>query len=330
MVKHIAIQSYGSSISITGARLFVSIKGEEGVEIPLNRLKSLKLSGRGAIISSNAISECAKRGIPIYICDWNGRYISQLSGSHEHAVVQLRKRQLEYVDRLSSRDLAKLILYGKVKNQKAVLQYFAKYQRKKGVSVDWLESALNSLDSIVKSILAFSGEIEWRSSLLGFEGSAASIYWNALKNDIYFGDSFKGRVGRGAGDSINQALNLGYSILETYIWNAIHLAGLEPYAGVIHTDRPGKPALILDLMEEYRPWMVDRIVLSLKSHLLGTERISEEARKLVISGVQKAFESIHPYRGKKLHIEVILQRQVYRLCGVFYQKSSYKPILFKW
>ncbi|EQA38183.1 CRISPR-associated endonuclease Cas1 [Leptospira inadai serovar Lyme str. 10] len=271
-----------------------------------------------------------KRGIPIYICDWNGRYISQLSGSHEHAVVQLRKKQLDYVDRPYCKDLAKLILYGKVKNQKAVLQYFAKYQKKKGVDVDWLEKVLISLDSITKSILAFNSENDWRSTLLGYEGSAASLYWNTLKHDIYFGDSFKGRIGRGAGDSINQALNLGYAILETYIWNAVHLAGLEPYAGVIHTDRPGKPALILDLIEEYRPWMVDRVVLTLKSHLIGTERISEEARKLVISGVQKAFESIHPYKGKKLHIEVILQRQIYRLCGVFYQRSSYRPILFKW
>lgn len=331
MIKHLSITKPGMSLSLTGERLIIKEGDQIYRELPLRRLRSIRLLERGIGLSSNLIGQCARRGIPLFIADYSGRSMALVSGNHQHGVVELRKRQLAFVESPEACALAQRILYGKVRNQRAVLLYFLKYHKKIQTEIpESVDRSVASLERTARNIRSFAVRHQWRDSLMGLEGSAAAVYWKALQAPLFFGTDFPGRTGRGADDAINQALNLGYSILTSYVWNAVSLAGLEPYAGTIHTDRPGKPSLVLDIMEEYRPWVVDRNVIRLRNHLLGSERISHAAKQAVIESIHETFDTTYPFRGKRLKLETILQRQVYRLCGFLYGKKHYQPMLFRW
>jgi len=331
MIRHLSVTSPGSSISLSGERLLVKENGTILREFPLKRLKSIRLFEKGIGLSSNLMVQCARRGIPIFIADYSGKSIAFVSGHHQHGVIELRKHQLNFVESDDAYSLAQRILYGKIRGQRAVLLYFLKYQIKKGTEIpESVQQSIASLESISQNLRKFEGSKNWRERLMGHEGGAAAVYWKTLKSDLFFGNEFAGRTGRGASDSINQALNLGYTVLESYIWNAVSIAGLEPYAGIIHTDRPGKPSLVLDIMEEYRPWVVDRNVIRLRNHLSPHTQLTDSAKRLLIEAVHTTFDTEYPYRGKKLRLETILQRQVYRLCGFLYGKKHYQPLLFRW
>ena len=87
---------------------------------------------------------------------------------------------------------------------------------------------------------------------MGYEGAAATLYWQALRTAGLVPETFLTREGRGSVEIVNAALNYGYAILQSYIWSALDNAGFELYAGFLHRRRPGKPSLVLDVMEEYR------------------------------------------------------------------------------
>ena len=165
---------------------------------------------------------------------------------------------------------------------------------------------------------------------MGLEGRAAAQYWQTLRETGLLPDTFPGRTGRLADDATNMALNYGYAILSSYIWNAIINAGLEPYAGFYHTPRPGKPSLVLDLMEEYRPWVVDRAVIKYRSHLHDKNSLDMKIRKILVGNIHRSFATRFHYRGRKMFLESILQRQAYQLAGVFVDGKQYRPYTFKW
>ena len=145
-----------------------------------------------------------------------------------------------------------------------------------------------------------------------------------------FSSTFRGREGRGSQEINNSLLNLGYAVLSSYILNAIINAGLESYLGVLHSKRPGRMSLVLDLMEEYRAWVVDRVVIKLRQKSEGMLSMDADIKKECIREIQKTCLKKYAYRKKKVKLEHIMQRQVYRLCGHFYGEKCYKPYLFKW
>ena len=168
------------------------------------------------------------------------------------------------------------------------------------------------------------------NTLLGYEGNSAATYFQALRDARLFSSSFQRREGRGSREINNSLLNYGYAILSSYILNAVINAGLEPYLGVLHGTRPGKMALVLDIMEEYRAWVVDREVIKLRSQSENKEHMTIDLRKALIAKIQLNCAKKYKYKSKKLKLEHIMQRQVYRLCGHFYGEKTYKPYLFKW
>lgn len=335
-MRHLTVTTVGRSLNLTNELLQVREKGSIIAEYPLSRLRSIQVAGRGVALSTNLLVDIAARGIPLFIIDYKGRPVVQLSGTHQHAVAELRRRQILFLETVGICNVARAIVRGKIKNQRAVLLYFAKGIRKAGgAAAELLEKAASELAALAK---ALSGQVtepqvdveKQRSEYMGYEGRAAAVYWRTLREAQLLPEDFKNRAGRGATDIGNQCLNLGYAILMTHVWHAITLAGLEPYLGVFHVNRPGKPSLVLDLMEEYRPWTVDRNVIKLRQQLNAAQKIDGNIRKAVIGSVHATFLSRMPYHGKKIRLASILQRQVYRLCGVFHSQKSYKPYIFKW
>lgn len=330
-MKHLTVADYGSFLSLRDERLVVKKEKEIIAQYPLRRLKSVTIAKNGISFSADVIKACAESGVLFFILDFKSIPVVQVSGVHQHAVTELRKRQFAFVNSLHAATLSANFIYGKIRNQRAVLLYFKKTLKdEKHKTI--LQEAVTEIEKVstrVKKII-WQHQPNWRNSLMGYEGKAAAIYWQAIQDTNLLGENFHGRVGRNAPDIANQALNLGYSILMSQIWRAVTFAGLEPYAGFLHTDRAGKPSLVLDLMEEYRPWVVDRTIFTMRWYFQNNKEMNIKIKKEIIRRVNEVFTRKYSFNKKKIKLETLIQRQVYRLGGSIYEKKKYKPFLFRW
>lgn len=330
MHAHLTLSEHGQFVGVRHDRLVVRQEGAVIGEYALNRLKSVQIAKTGVSFSSDAILQCAARGIKFFVLDFQGRAAACLSGTHQHAVVAVRQRQFAFLASEGGPELlAARVIYGKLRNQRATLLYFNKYHSGK---TPGMESAAGEIERIADAVrkMEWAGRRKWRDVLLGMEGRAAKAYWQCLKEAGLLPESFQNRGGRGAQDSGNKALNYAYAVLSSYVWQCLVNAGLEIYAGFLHAERAGKPSLVLDMMEEYRAWTADRAVIKRRAALERESELSAETKKKIIAGVHGAFAAKHLYRGRKMRLESILQRQAYRLAGAFAGGGQYRPYLFKW
>ncbi len=172
-----------------------------------------------------------------------------------------------------------------------------------------------------------------RGALLAVEGAAGRIYWAGVR-ELLGAELFAARHHRGAEDPVNAALNYGYGILYSKVWAALMVAGLEPFAGFLHVDRPGKPSLVLDVVEEYRQPVVDRTVIALFTR--GTTvrmeegRLDHAARKVVAGRTLERLETPVTYEGKSLPMRAVIQAQAHHLATALRGERRYRPYRFRW
>lgn len=275
-MKHLTISAYGSFLGVEADRLLIR-EGDQKRHFPLNRLSTINIAKRGVSMSSDLIEALSSRGIKVFFLNFRGVPHSAIIGQPQHGVVAVRQAQQKFCQSDQRLHLAIQMVVGKIKNQRAVLNYFGKYHHQGCLDMASREMLLN----IEKAKKAKNVE-----TLLGFEGASASAYFQALREAKLFSSTFNGREGRGSQEINNSMLNLGYAVLSSYILNAIVNAGLEPYLGVLHSQRPGKMALVLDLMEEYRAWVVDRAVVKLRGQSEGCASLGAKLKKALIEEVQ--------------------------------------------
>lgn len=327
-MKHLTIRERGRFLGVTGSRLVIQDKDIIVAEITLNRLKTITIAKDGVTLSSNLLMACAERGIQVFFVDFRGMHLSSLQGFH-HRVAKLRAHQFDCLKQPMIANIAEQMIIGKLRNQRAVLLYFAKGNDSCKNS---LRTSAEQIKGIIEEIKTYqwAGRSAWRNELLGYEGSGARIYWHSLKEVGLLTSTFLGRSGRNADDIMNKLLNYGYAILSSWIWQAISNAGLEPFAGVLHTQRAGKPSLVLDMMEEFRAWCVDRTVVKMRGDAEGKSDLTPALKKRLIDELHTIYQKHYPYHGRKLRLESIIQRQAYRIAGVFAEQKRYKSYVFKW
>lgn len=332
MTKHLYIDEYGSFVGKTSERLTVSQGGELKAEIPLSRLRSVNILKGGISLSSDIIEACSLRGIKIFFLDFRNVAHTAITSTASHAVASVRRAQFLTIESDYGREVARALIIGKLKNQRATLQYFYKYLKNTDKQSEKLENAIAKIKEITESLknIELASRENWLQIVMGKEGGAAAIYFDAIGAELLGETDFTARIGRGADDITNSALNYGYAILTSFAWQSIINAGLEAYAGVLHTNRPGKPSLVLDVMEEYRAWVVDRNIIKLKASLVGKKQLDAELKKKIIVEINSTMNKKYLYNGKNLSLQGIMQRQVYRLTGAFMQQNHYKSYIFKW
>ncbi len=332
MTKHIYIDDYGTFLGKISQRLTVSNNGKKTKEIALSRIKSINILKGGISLSSDLIEACSLRGIKIFFLDFRNVAHTSLSSTASHAVATVRKAQFLTIDEGYGREIARALILGKLKNQRATLQYFYKYQKNTDKQSQKLELAIEKIKVVINSLktIELKNRQDWLSIIMGKEGGVASIYFDAIGSELLDDLNFSNRIGRGADDIVNSALNYGYAILTSFVWQSVINAGLEPFAGVLHTNRPGKPSLVLDIIEEYRGWVVDRNIIKLKSLLRYRHELDKEIKSQIIKSINETMNKKYQYNGKKLSLQSIMQRQVYRLSGAFMQQKHYKSYIFKW
>jgi CRISPR-associated protein Cas1 len=253
------------------------------------------------------------------------------------ATVQARREQiLAFTDKCGV-EFCKAVVLGKIKNQERLLRYFGKYLKKEAEDrfqrIDVIASQLRGLWKKVPAIDAACVN-EARGALMGTEGTAGRIYWEAVKEIIGHRVEFLGREHRGATDEVNSLLNYGYGILYSQIWGAVLNAGLEPFAGFLHVDRPGKPSLVLDMVEEFRQPVVDRTVIAFVN--LGTSigmkegLLDADTRKAIAEKIVERLVATESYQGKQYEIRSIIQMQARRVAGFLRGEGEYRAFSFKW
>jgi CRISPR-associated protein Cas1 len=175
-----------------------------------------------------------------------------------------------------------------------------------------------------------------QNRLLGLEGRAARKYWRGVKQAVRVGPDWPGRRGRGATDRTNSALNYGYGLLYGQIERAIVLAGLDPYAGFIHADRPGKPSLVLDLIEEFRQPVVDRTVFAMLNRRSAIELdkqglLTAQSRQALIAKLFERLDKPEKYGSKKIPLRIIIQSQARQIATfVRAEREQYQGFAVKW
>lgn len=309
----------------------------EQVELPLFRVSEIIVAGTGISISTDLIEECCERGIHLSFLTPGGRPFAMLSSPMLTATVLTRREQMgAYGDRRGL-ELAKAIVRGKLGNQAALLKYFGKYLKTADpAAFERLAAAVRGIEARRREVDSVAGERvdDTRPALLAIEGGAGRQYWTGVRTLLEGHAPFETREHRGAPDEVNSALNYGYGILYTQVWGALMHAGLEPFAGFLHVDRPGKPSLVLDLIEEFRQPVVDRAVVAALTKGLRLETreglLTDESRRGVAGAVLERLESETGFRGRRHRLKSIIQIQARNLAGFLRGGEPYRAFAFKW
>lgn len=335
--SQIIISGFGVFLGKKSERLVVKQGQKTIYEFPLFRINEIVVATKGASLSSDLISELCQMGIRLSFLSSSGRPYAMISSPMLTATVISRREQILAFNDHRGLEFSKLVVEGKIKNQEKLLRYFGKYLKQispeRFNTINNIADRLKTMQYKVKSIKG-QNISEARDTLNGIEGTSGRLYWSGVKEIINQKVKFFGRVRQGAMDEVNSLLNYGYGILYSTVWGAVLNAGLEPFAGYLHTDRPGKPSLVLDLVEEFRQPVVDRVVIAhvnlgeaikMKAGLLDAE-----TRKIIGGKILERLDSSVIFEGRTYKIRSVIQLQARNLCAFLRGERPYKCFSFKW
>jgi CRISPR-associated protein Cas1 len=343
-LAQVILSGYGIYLGKKSERLQIRVAGKVAkdangstYEFPFFRLSEVVIASRGVSFSSDLLEEFCERGIRLSFLDYAGRPYAMLSSPTLTATVESRREQLKAFDDARGLEFARAVVRGKIRNQRHLLLYCGKYLRQSNPerhdAVAELAKQLRQLELQARKV-AGATIAEKRQELLGLEGVAGRLYWQGFKMLVEDKAEFMGRVHRGADDPLNALLNYGYGILYGHVWGAVAHAGLEPFAGFLHVDRPGKPSLVLDLAEEFRQPVVDRTVIAFVNLSQKMEMneglLDEDTRKAIAEKMLERLASPEPFHGQQFQIRSIIQMQARALVSFLRGKGKYKPFSFRW
>lgn len=330
IIEELIISDYGTFVGVKGGRLYIETPEKPRTEAPLMHLRNLLVLTRSASISSATYFACADAGVMVNMIDpVDGECLTVLSNKLT-TIVQTRRSQLEAVNNLCGVAVAKRLAIGKITSQAQNLRYIARRQEGDiGENLKHTATRLLEYADQVGRLEAQSLD-EIRNQMMGYEGYGARLYWEALAPLIPDEYGWDGRTGRGAKDPVNVLLNYGYGILYGEVQHALYRAGLEPYAGLIHTDRPGKPSLTCDLIEEFRAPIVDRTVIGLiNRHYTVTfddnGLLERDMRRNFAEHILNRLRAQGMYDQKRYELRSIIQKQARKLASAFRGDADYNP-----
>src|SRR5579885_1680579 len=331
------LSGFGIFLSKKSERLLVKLGGKVVYEFPFFRISEVVVASRGVSLSSDLIKDFCERGIRVSVVEPSGRPYAMLSSPVLTATVESRREQLLAYNDERGLEFARLIVRGKIRNQRHLLSYFGKYLKQADADRFAALSAtvpkLRALELQAKRIEGTSIE-QRRAELMGLEGVAGRLYWDGVKTIVESKAEFNGRVHQGASDAFNALLNYGYGILYAHIWGAVVNAGLEPFAGYLHVDRPGKPSLVLDLVEEFRQPVVDRTIIAFinlgQTISMSDGLLDENTRRAIAQKILERLSTRESFRGQQYQVRSIIQMQARALVSFLRRKGAYRPFSFRW
>lgn len=313
LLNTLFVSTQGAYLGKDGETVVVKINREVKLRLPINAIGGIVCFG-AVSISPYLMHFCAERNVMISFLSEFGKFLARIHGPVSGNIL-LRKEQFRRSDDLAqSAIIAKSVVIGKIINAKAVLSRFIRDHQHDNEKVLAAVIRLKENISLVKN----ADEL---TSIRGIEGESAKIYFSAFDSLIVKQKNhfiFSGRNRRPPMDNVNALLSYTYTLLCHDIEAALETVGLDPQAGFLHRDRPGRPSLALDMMEEFRHPFADRFVLSLinlrKINKKGFTKtgsgavtMSDETRKILLKAYQerKKNEINHPFLGEKITIGML-------------------------
>ena len=299
-------------LSKDGLNVVVSVNKEELFRIPVMNIEGIVTFGyMGA--SPGLMKLCMANGVSLVFMSPQGRFIGRIQGATKGNVLLRKKQYALSEDESVALHLSKLFIAGKIFNSRNILRRFI---RDNGMDED-VEHAANQLDWIRRDIMV----VDNMEVLRGEEGHAANIYFGVFdhlilhqKTDFPFG----GRSRRPPKDEVNAMLSFIYTLIANEVAAALESIGLDPYVGFMHTVRPGRTSLALDMMEELRAYLGDRLVLSMINRKQVNKRdfirqgdegvlMTDSCRKELLNTWQKRKKEMieHPYLKEKIPLGLL-------------------------
>lgn len=315
LLNTLYVSSQGSYLRKEGETIVVEREGRVAAQLPVHTIGGVVCFGN-VLVSPFLLGFCAERDVGLSFLTEHGRFLASVRGPVSGNVLLRREQYRMADDAVSSRGIAANIVTGKLANCRVVMN---RAIRDHGDRIDApaLKSASSAIDRLVDSIPRAPDS----DSIRGIEGMAAAEYFSCFnhlivdqKEHFRFGE----RNRRPPLDPVNALLSFVYTLIMHDVRSAIESVGLDPAVGFLHRDRPGRPGLALDLMEEFRPAIADRLVLSLINRRQvgpkgfvrsegGGIVMDDETRKTVLVEYQnrKQDEIEHPYIEEKVPVGLL-------------------------
>jgi CRISPR-associated protein Cas1 len=284
---------------------------------------------------------CAENDVALSFMTFYGRFLAKVEGPVSGNVLLRRQQYRIADDLLFSARMAQYFLIGKISNARTTLLRVMRDHPGKGVS-EKIQAAVDRLANYMDKLKA-PGNLDYYR---GLEGEAAQTYFSVFNEMIFIQKEdffFKDRNRRPPLDRVNCLLSFFYTLVMHDVRSALETVGLDPAVGFLHRDRPGRPSLALDLMEEFRAIMADRLVLSLinlkqisgkqfEQSESGAFTMNDEARKTVLTAYQtrKQEEIMHPFLQEKVEVGLLFHVQALLLARFLRgDLDAYPPFVWR-
>ena len=320
-------------------RLVVRRRHKAVGEVRLNALQSVTIASHGVSLSSDIIHACTARHIPVIFVD--GREQSVAVAASVGARASVVRRQLAAADDPKAAfDIGKRLVAGKIANQLNLVKYLHKYRKRIDSEfcqlVAQMERTVDALRVELRKLTVHSDDLGLaRNQLMSVEGRAAQVYWAALGRLFRARVAFDGRERQGAKDLVNSLLNYGYAVLSARVHVALVKAELLPEVGFLHTERHENPVLAYDLMEEFRPQVVDRTVVTMidrREPLTQQEdgMLSDETRRRLLQRLHARLATVVRQANQELSLADLIDVQAKRLAKHVLGEGPYRPFVARW
>ena len=340
LLNTLFVTTQGAYLSKEGQTVLVNVERETKLRVPIHTLGGIVCFGNVAC-SPFLLGLCGENSVHISFLTERGRFLGRVCGPVSGNVL-LRRAQYRMADDESMCAFtARHVVTGKIANCRNVI---LRARRDRGDGAD-IPSLTRAADRLARSLDELSNA-KVLDEIRGIEGEAAKTYFDAFddlitaqKEDFYF----HGRNKRPPMDNVNAMLSFLYTILAHDVGSALEGVGLDPAVGFLHRDRPGRHGLALDLMEELRPYLADRLVLTLinRQQVKGTGFTKSESggvvmddhtRKEVLIAWQKRKqeEITHPFIDEKIEIGLLPHVQAMLMARFIRgELDGYPPFLWK-
>jgi CRISPR-associated protein Cas1 len=343
MKKHLNtlfVTTQGAYLSKEGETVVVKVDGEIRLRIPVHTIAGIVCFGNVSC-SPFLMGFCAENDVAISYLTEHGRFLAKVQGPVSGNVLLRREQYRKADDPKFSAEVTKFVLTGKITNCRTVLQRALRDHANK-IEERGVRNAVVRLNHLIESL----DQQQTLDVLRGLEGDAAHIYFNVFDHLIVAQKEafhFDERNRRPPLDNVNCLLSFIYTLLMHDIRSSLESVGLDPAVGFLHRDRPGRPGLALDLMEEFRPYIADRLALSLinlqqvqdkgfKKVDSGAVVMDDDTRKTVLVTYQerKQEEITHPFIDEKVMIGMLFHLQALLMARYLRgDMDGYPPFIWK-
>lgn len=340
LLNTLFVTTQGAYLSKEGETVVIKVDGEVSMRLPVHTLGGIVCFGQVSC-SPYLMGFCAENSVAISFLTENGDFLAKVQGPVSGNVLLRREQYRRADDQKTSASIARAILTGKISNCRTVLQRALRDHSEK-INLDAISQASQRLASTLRRLQAEPD----LNILRGIEGESANAYFDVFdhlitsQKDAF---TFSERNRRPPLDNVNCLLSFIYTLLMHDVRSALESVGLDPAVGFLHRDRPGRYGLALDLMEEFRPYLADRLALSLinlsqvqgigfKKKESGAVWMDDDTRKTVLVAYQKRKqeEIEHPFLKEKVAIGLLPYAQALLMARYLRGDiDGYPPFIWK-